>query len=122
MQVDSSCYAIPSPSNVAKWVTNVPQGFKFHFKAFGLFCAQACPANAVPHAVRDELPASLTAAGGQVRLSALPEAAVDGIWRRFHAAIEPAKQARFRRLGYQMLTTSFASRWRLVLSALPAWP
>jgi uncharacterized protein YecE (DUF72 family) len=47
-----------SPANLSKWVANVPQGFMFHFKAFGLFCAQACPANAIPHAVRDEVPAS----------------------------------------------------------------
>ena len=40
VQVDSSCYAIPPPDNVAKWVAQVPKGFMFHFKAFGLFCAQ----------------------------------------------------------------------------------
>ena len=40
VQVDSSCYAIPPPDNVAKWVAQVPNGFMFHFKAFGLFCAQ----------------------------------------------------------------------------------
>ena len=53
--MDASCYAIPSPDTVAKWVASTPPGFAFHFKAFGLFCARACPANALPRAAKEVL-------------------------------------------------------------------
>lgn len=37
VECDTSNYAIPSPMRVEKWLKCVPTGFKFHFKAFGLF-------------------------------------------------------------------------------------
>lgn len=93
MQVDSSCYAIPSPRNVEKWVASVPSTFRFHFKVFGLFCAQSCPTNALPRGVREGLDGSLLA-GANVRLSALPEDAVANVWSAFHGAIEPVRKVR----------------------------
>ena len=32
VEVDSSCYAIPSASTTARWVKRTPPGFVFHFK------------------------------------------------------------------------------------------
>ena len=93
VQVDSSCYAIPSATNVAKWVAATPDDFQFHFKVFGLFCAQSCPLNAVPRRIRETLPSSVSS-GGQVRLSTLPSTAVDEVWAAFHGAVQPAKQVR----------------------------
>ena len=37
VECDTSNYAIPTPAAVERWIKCVPKGFKFHFKAFGLF-------------------------------------------------------------------------------------
>ena len=37
VECDSSNYAIPSRQRVERWLSCVPQGFIFHFKAFGFF-------------------------------------------------------------------------------------
>ena len=45
-QVDTSTYAIPRADATARWAraTAAAPGFRFHFKAFGLFCSQGCQA------------------------------------------------------------------------------
>lgn len=91
--MDCSCYAIPSPASVQSWVASVPAGFTFHFKAFGLFCSQSCVGNALPRDAKVLLP-SCQAGPGTVKLADMPEEAVDAVWRRFHAAIEPARKVR----------------------------
>lgn len=92
-QVDSTCYAIASSRTVARWVEATPAGFVFHFKAFGLFTGQACPANAIPRRCRDLLPAG-TSDDAQVRLEGLVPELLDGVWEAFHNCIGPAKQVR----------------------------
>ena len=81
VEVDSSTYAIPSPSNTAKWAAQTPDGeekgsgakdfldissldrasehllhsgFKFHFKIFGLFTHRSASVGTLPRQVRKE--------------------------------------------------------------------
>ena len=37
VECDSSSLAIPEPRKVERWCECVPAGFRFHFKAFGMF-------------------------------------------------------------------------------------
>lgn len=113
LQVDSSCYAIPSPRNVQSWVSSVPNGFKFHFKAFGLFCAQSCITTSLPRRVRALLPPSMAQAPN-VQLQALPDEALTALWDAFHAAIQPAFQV-------LCMPARFA-RWPTRLGLLTAAP
>lgn len=97
VEVDTSTYAIPTPAAVARWVQSVPRGFRFHFKAFGLFCSKWCPAAAVPGHVRPEVPLM---AADRVTLSSLPPSATLKIWSAFNAAVLPAYETQ--RLGAVM--------------------
>ena len=55
VEVDTSNYAIPTIDQITKWVNTVPQGFKFHFKAFGLFTNRSIAFNALPREIKDKL-------------------------------------------------------------------
>ena len=92
-EVDTSTYAIPTKENTKKWADVTPPGFTFHVKAFGIFCHTNVPVNSLPRAIR-ELPCMQPHAGvARVGLEALPAAAVDALWRSFHASLEPLAAA-----------------------------
>lgn len=42
VEVDSSCYAIPSASTTARWVRRTPPGFLFHFKVRAAAGSRGC--------------------------------------------------------------------------------
>jgi len=91
VEVDSSTYAIPSIATVRSWCAQVPSGFVFHFKAYGLFCGQSVPLNALPRAVR-ELPSMSTVGAGKgagtggVRVSgkSISSEGLAACWQRFN--------------------------------------
>lgn len=105
--MDSSCYAIPSPTAVAKWVAAVPPGFKFHFKAFGLFPSRGSAVAQLPREAKELLHNSnhtsrapgmtrpgpqAGAHGAYIRLEQMPPAAVQTCWDLFHACLQPVIQ------------------------------
>lgn len=91
LQVDSSCYAIPSPATVAKWVARVRSPlFKFHFKAFGLLCASSVPCNTLPAAAREALGDRAADPQARVALKALGAPVQDLVWHAYNAMLQPA--------------------------------
>ena len=106
IEVDTSCYQIPDPKHVAKWVKATPSSFKFCFKAFGWFCARSGNLSSLPKGVRDLLPPAISnsmaygncdasgsggflspgGGGGFVGLSSIGQPAVDELWRLFQPA------------------------------------
>ncbi|KAG2496693.1 hypothetical protein HYH03_005110 [Edaphochlamys debaryana] len=97
VEVDSSTYAIPRPNATASWAARVPKGFRFHFKAFGLFCNRSCPFSALPWEAKQRLRGPDGASGAGVaetvsleELGAEVEAVV---WEVFHACLEPVIKA-----------------------------
>jgi uncharacterized protein YecE (DUF72 family) len=71
-----------------------PPGFRFHFKAFCFFASRTAPAGALPREVREALPPSLLAGGGQIGPGELPPGGEDALWRLFHEALAPVVAAR----------------------------
>jgi len=99
VEVDSSTYAIPSPATVKGWCDQVPSGFVFHIKAFGLFCSQSVPLNALPRAVR-EMPSMSAigtgagAGGRRVSGKSMGSDALDATWQRFNEVCLEVQQRR----------------------------
>ncbi|GAX79803.1 hypothetical protein CEUSTIGMA_g7243.t1 [Chlamydomonas eustigma] len=89
VEVDSSTYAIPSPYNTKKWALSTPQGFKFHFKAFGLFTHQSAPLNTLPKKVRELVSSDVLPHDAVVTLQQLGDAGEKLAWDLFHAALAP---------------------------------
>ena len=92
VEVDTSTYAIPAPEATCKWAEVTPANFKFHVKAFGIFCGAAVSSNALPRATR-ALPCMAAASGQKVSFKELPSLARDDLWERFHAALAPLRRA-----------------------------
>jgi uncharacterized protein YecE (DUF72 family) len=92
VEVDTSNYAIPLSSTVQIWARSTPQGFLFHFKAYQLFTARACPPNTLPTELRERLPPQL-AAERSVRLGELPQAVVRGAWAAMNKSLLVAHEA-----------------------------
>lgn len=102
MEVDSTCYAIPPPAAVARWVSRTPPGFVFLVKCFGAFCASTIEVGSLPRTTRQILglldgddAAGLTKQPQPQRVSyvSMPEEAKADLWLRFHAALEPIRAA-----------------------------
>lgn len=92
VECDTSNYAIPSPTVVEKWLKCVPAGFKFHFKAFGFFTRKSISLSALPHVVRDELPASILNGQTSITWEELTETQKQKLWDRYNSALLPAYQ------------------------------
>jgi len=90
VEVDSSCYAIPSATTTAKWVRRTPPGFLFHFKAFGLFTSRSAPLNTLPGFVRPLVTAATHL--NRVHWDQMEPRAQELVWRHFHNALEPVYQ------------------------------
>eukprot|EP00249_Psilotum_nudum_P030668 c43542_g1_i1 orf=266-1651(-) len=92
VEVDTTTYAIPSKSSIARWLQCVPKGFLFHFKAFGLFCSKSCPVTALPIATRSKL--SVECLGSDyISLYSLPSSLRDELWQVFNQALKPVHDA-----------------------------
>ena len=53
---NTSSYAIPQKMTHEEWFKQTPDGFVFHFKAFGLLTQMSVPVNSLPWQVKDKLP------------------------------------------------------------------
>lgn len=86
VEVDSSYYAIPSPTNVHNWAARTPEHFIFNFKAFRFFTGHQTDVAFLPKGVKEMLP-------GRKRLlyrDASDEVKAE-LWRAFGQALEPLR-------------------------------
>lgn len=90
VEVDSSYYAMPTPQNAALWAERTPQDFTFNVKAFRLFTGHQALATALHRDIQQAL-------GPDVKRTLyyedLPAEIRDELWRRFHEALAPLRQA-----------------------------
>lgn len=83
VEADTSYYAIPAPETTASWAAATPDGFTFDVKAFALLTGHPAAVRALPADLRPRT------AARTVRRRDLPPEALDELWRRFHAALDP---------------------------------
>jgi uncharacterized protein YecE (DUF72 family) len=90
VEVDSSYYGIPAPSNAQLWADRTPEGFVFNVKAFRLFTGhQTSPIvlhKDIQQALGPREPRTLY-------YRDVPEEIRSELWRRFSEALEPLRQA-----------------------------
>ena len=91
LEIDTTTYAIPNPERTRLWAGLTPPGFTFLVKAFGAFCGSVDVGN-LPKSTRAVLGVD-RADGKRVNYSDLCEAAREDLWTRFHAALEPLRDA-----------------------------
>ena len=110
VEVDSTCYAIPSAKVVERWVARVPPGFAFLFKAFGAFCASSVDVASLPRSTRALLGSSSDEDHLKTHVSyaRMPEPARADLWNAFHACLAPAKRANKLACVVFQFHTSFA--------------
>jgi hypothetical protein len=90
VEVDSSYYAMPSPSNSQLWAERTPDDFVFNIKEFRLFTGHHISPMALQKDIQDALPPM----GRNIfYYRDLPRELVDEPWRRFIEALAPLKQA-----------------------------
>ncbi len=90
VEVDSSYYAIPSPSNAQLWAERTPEGFEFNVKAFRLFTGHQTP----PNVLHKDIQQALGPRPPQVLYyRQLPPEIRDELWRRFLQALAPLREA-----------------------------
>ncbi|MGJ7605497.1 DUF72 domain-containing protein [Variovorax sp. LT1R20] len=89
VEVDSSYYAIPSPTNVHNWAARTPDDFVFNFKAFRFFTGHQTDVAVLPRGVKELLP-------GRKRLlyRETADEVKDALWTAFNQALEPARLTR----------------------------
>lgn len=92
VEVDSSFYAMPSPTNSVLWAERTPENFLFNVKAFRLLTGHQTPAEVFPRDIATALPA-LAGRKKNYYYADLPEELRDELWRRFVEALAPLKQA-----------------------------
>lgn len=92
VEVDSSFFAMPSPSNSVLWAERTPPGFLFNVKAWRLFTGHQTPAAAFPPDLQPLLPPL----GRQRRnwyYADVPVEIREECWRRYIEALQPLKDA-----------------------------
>src|SRR6185369_15797674 len=62
VEVDSSYYAIPTPTTAQLWSERTPPTFRFNVKAFRLFTLHQTSPTVLPKHIREALPASFNSA------------------------------------------------------------
>jgi len=90
VEVDSSYYGMPAPSNAQLWAERSPEGFVFNVKAFRLFTGhQTSPLvlhKDIQQALGPDVPNVL-------HYKDVPAEIRSELWRRFSEALEPLRQA-----------------------------
>jgi uncharacterized protein YecE (DUF72 family) len=90
VEVDSSYYGMPTPTNAQLWAERTPEHFTFNVKAFRLFTGhQTSPAvlhKDIQQALGPDPPKTLY-------YKDMPREIADELWRRFSEALEPLRQA-----------------------------
>jgi len=90
VEVDSSYYAMPSPSTTQLWAERTPEGFVMNVKAFRLFTGHQTS----PTVLHRDLQAALGDLGGKnLYYKDTPGEIRDELWRRFHEALAPLRHA-----------------------------
>jgi uncharacterized protein YecE (DUF72 family) len=90
VEVDSSYYGMPTPSNAQLWADRTPPGFVFNVKAFRLFTGHQTD----PIVLHKDLQQALGAQAPKVLYyKDTPMEIRDELWRRFIEALAPLKEA-----------------------------
>jgi len=90
VEVDSSYYGIPAPSNAQLWADRTPPGFVFNVKAFRLFTGHQTS----PIVLHKDIQQALGPREQRtLYYRDVPEAIRTELWRRFSEALEPLRQA-----------------------------
>ena len=90
VEVDSSYYGIPTPSNAQLWAQRTPDAFTFNVKAFRLFTGHQTS----PTVLHKDLQQALgPAAPKLLYYKDMPVELRDELWRRFIEALEPLRTA-----------------------------
>lgn len=92
VEVDSSFYAMPSPSNSVLWAQRTPADFVFNVKAFRLLTGHQTPPNVLPPDIAAQLP-PLAGRKRNHYYADLPAELRDELWRRFIDALAPLREA-----------------------------
>lgn len=90
VEVDSSYYAMPSPTNSEKWAERSPTDFVFNIKAFRLFTHHQTDPKVLPVAIRNALPPT---DAKNIYYKDVPLELRDELWRQYKIAIEPLRRA-----------------------------
>jgi len=92
VEVDSSYFAMPTPSNAALWAERTPGPFQFSVKAFRLLTGHQTPPAAFPPDLRPLLPPPQGRTPNR-HYADVPAEIRDELWRRFIEALAPLKRA-----------------------------
>lgn len=92
VEVDSSYFAMPAPTNAALWAERTPPRFTFTMKAFRIFTGHQTPPEAFPRDLQPLLP-PLAGRSKNHYYADLPEELRAELWRRFILALAPLKAA-----------------------------
>jgi uncharacterized protein YecE (DUF72 family) len=90
VEVDSTYYALPAGQTAATWAERTPASFTFNIKAFSLFTQHPTPVKALPADLRE---AAGKSGKDRVYLKDVDPEVTGQAWDRFHAALEPLRQA-----------------------------
>ena len=90
VEVDSSYYGMPTPSNAQLWAERTPEGFVFNVKAFRLFTGHQTSPTVLHKDIRQALGSDLPEV---FYYKDVPAEIRGELWRRFSEALEPLRQA-----------------------------
>ena len=90
VEVDSSYYGMPTPSNAQLWAERTPEGFVFNVKAFRLFTGHQTSPTVLHKDIRQALGPGLPEV---FYYKDVPAEIRGELWRRFSEALEPLRQA-----------------------------
>ncbi|MFM9427263.1 uncharacterized protein YecE (DUF72 family) [Variovorax sp. GrIS 2.14] len=95
VEVDSSYYAMPSPTNAQLWAERTPDGFTMNVKAFRLFTGHHTQPNVMHKDIQEALAKDGNGPGGTKTLyyRTTPVEIRTELWRRFIEALAPLKDA-----------------------------
>ena len=90
VEVDSSYYAMPSPSTAQLWAERTPPGFVMNVKAFRLFTGHQTS----PTVLHRDIKLALAERGDKnLYYKDTPDEIRDELWRRFREALAPLRHA-----------------------------
>ncbi|MBT2321879.1 DUF72 domain-containing protein [Variovorax paradoxus] len=94
VEIDSSYYGIPAPTNAQNWAERTPAGFVFNLKAFRLFTGHQTDPKVLHKDIKEALAvgSSSTTTKTLYYRSTPPEIRTE-LWRRFIDALLPLKDA-----------------------------
>lgn len=88
VEVDSTFYGLPSPSNARLWAERTPPGFLFHIKAFGMLTRHGIKLEQLPPLIREQHAFELDRSGRVLHPSAELRSQVFAL---FTEALEPLR-------------------------------